>query len=129
MSILTNDTDIDTYQPTSDHQKLKRLALKMHDHFVLIDPCDILYCESDSNYTTFFLNDNQKLMIAKTLKDVQHSLINHDFFRIHASYLINMKHVSKFTRGSNAQVVMTNNKSISVSRKKKEEFFKMFSKL
>jgi two-component system, LytTR family, response regulator len=110
-------------------EKLKRLALKTPAHFIVVEPSNILYCEGDSNYTTFFLYNNQRIMIAKTLKDVEHLLLNHDFFRIHASYLINLNHVSKFTRGNKAHVVMDNNQCISVSRKKKEEFFKMFSKL
>jgi two-component system, LytTR family, response regulator len=94
-----------------------------------VDTNDIVYCESDSNYTTFFLAKGEKVVVSKTLKDVEEQLGGGDFFRIHASYLINMKHVSKFTRGDGGYVVMTNNQHITVSRKKKEEFFEMFSKL
>lgn len=109
--------------------KVKRIALTASDHLVFVDINDILYCESDSNYTTFFLANGEKVIISKTLKDVEEMLAGDDFFRIHASYLINMKHVSKFTRGDGGFVVMTNNQQISVSRKKKDEFFEMFSKI
>jgi two-component system, LytTR family, response regulator len=109
--------------------KVKRIALTASDHLVFVDTNDILYCESDSNYTTFFLANNEKVIISKTLKDVEEMLGGEDFFRIHASYLINMKHVSKFTRGDGGFVVMSNNQQISVSRKKKDEFFEMFSKI
>ncbi|HNF82001.1 MAG TPA: LytTR family DNA-binding domain-containing protein, partial [Cyclobacteriaceae bacterium] len=86
-------------------------------------------CESDSNYTIFFLSDGQKIIVSKTLKDVEEILDGSDFFRIHASYLINMKHVTKFTRGDGGYVVMSNNQHITVSRKKKDDFFDMFSKI
>jgi two-component system, LytTR family, response regulator len=109
--------------------KVKRIALTASDHLVFVDTNDILYCESDSNYTTFFLTNGEKVIISKTLKDVEEMLDGNDFFRIHASYLINMKHVSKFTRGDGGFVVMSNNQQISVSRKKKDEFFEMFSKI
>jgi two-component system, LytTR family, response regulator len=109
--------------------KVKRVALTASDHLVFVDVNDILYCESDSNYTTFFLANGEKVIISKTLKDVEEMLGGDDFFRVHASYLINMKHVSKFTRGDGGFVVMSNNQQISVSRKKKDEFFEMFSKL
>lgn len=109
--------------------KTKRIALTATDHLVFVETNDILYCESDSNYTTFFLTNGEKVIISKTLKDVEEMLAGEDFFRIHASYLINMKHVSKFTRGDGGFVVMTNNQQISVSRKKKDEFFEMFSKI
>lgn len=109
--------------------KSKRIALTASDHLVFVETEKIIYCESDSNYTIFFLTDGQKIIVSKTLKDVEEILEGTDFFRVHASYLINMKHVSKFTRGDGGYVVMSNNQHITVSRKKKDEFFEMFSKI
>lgn len=109
--------------------KSRRIALTATDHLIFVETEKIIYCESDSNYTIFFLTDGQKVIVSKTLKDVEEILEGSDFFRIHASYLINMKHVSKFTRGDGGYVVMSNNQHITVSRKKKDEFFEMFSKI
>jgi two-component system LytT family response regulator len=109
--------------------KSKRVALTASDHLIFVETEKIIYCESDSNYTIFFLADGQKIIVSKTLKDVEEILEGSDFFRVHASYLINMKHVSKFTRGDGGYVVMSNNQHITVSRKKKDEFFEMFSKI
>ena len=112
--------------------KARRVALTASDHLIFVDTNDIIYCESDSNYTTFFLKKNEKVekvVISKTLKDVEEILEGADFFRVHASFLINMKHVSKFTRGDGGYVVMSNDQHITVSRKKKDEFFEMFSRL
>ena len=109
--------------------KARRIALTVSDHLIFVETSDIIYCESDSNYTVFFLANGEKVMISKTLKDVEEILEGSDFFRVHASYLINMKHVRKFTRGDGGYVVMSNNQHITVSRKKKDEFFEMFSKL
>ena len=109
--------------------KSKRIALTASDHLIFVETEKIVYCESDSNYTIFFLSDGQKVIVSKTLKDVEEILDGSDFFRVHASYLINMKNVSKFTRGDGGYVVMSNNQHITVSRKKKDEFFEMFSKI
>jgi two-component system, LytTR family, response regulator len=109
--------------------KTRRVALTASDHLVFVETKDIIYCESDSNYTTFFMVNGQKVIVSKTLKDVEEILEGEDFFRIHASYLINMKHVAKFTRGDGGYVVMSNQQHITVSRKKKDEFFEMFAKL
>ncbi len=109
--------------------KVRRIALTSSDHLIFTDVNDVIYCESDSNYTTFFLSTGEKVIISKTLKDVQEMLEGEDFFRIHASYLVNVKHVSKFTRGDGGFVVMSNNQQLAVSRKKKDEFFQLFSKL
>jgi two-component system LytT family response regulator len=110
-------------------KKSKRVALTASDHLVFVETDNIIYCESDSNYTIFFLKGGEKVMVSKTLKDVEEILEGADFFRIHASYLINMKHVSKFTRGDGGYVVMSNNQQITVSRKKKDEFFERFSRI
>lgn len=109
--------------------KSKRIALTTTDHLIFIDSDKIIYCESDSNYTIVFLTSGEKVIASKTLKDVEEILEGPDFFRIHASYLINMKHITKFTRGDGGYVVMSNNQHITVSRKKKDEFFEMFSKI
>jgi two-component system LytT family response regulator len=109
--------------------KSKRIALTTTDHLIFIETEKIVYCESDSNYTIVFLSTGEKVIVSKTLKDVEEILEGSDFFRIHASYLINMKHVTKFTRGDGGYVVMSNNQHITVSRKKKDEFFEMFSKI
>ncbi|GHN02194.1 DNA-binding response regulator [Cytophagales bacterium WSM2-2] len=109
--------------------KAKRIALTTIDHLIFIDTDRIIYCESDSNYTIVFLTQGEKVVVSKTLKDVEEILEGSDFYRIHASYLINMKHIAKFTRGDGGYVVMTNNQHITVSRKKKDDFFEMFSKL
>jgi two-component system LytT family response regulator len=110
-------------------KKPKRIALTASDHLIFVETDKIIYCESDSNYTIFFLSNGEKVIVSKTLKDVEEILSESDFFRIHASYLINMKHVAKFTRGDGGYVVMSNNQQITVSRKKKDDFFERFSKI
>ena len=41
-----------------------------------------------------FLTNNRKLVVSKTLKHFEESLPS-DFFRIHKSFLVNLKYVSK----------------------------------
>jgi two-component system LytT family response regulator len=128
MKSFTIDDNSHSEYIKPEKAKVRRIALTTSNHFVFVNTIDIIFCESDSNYTTFFLTTGEKVMISKTLKEVEQLLTADDFFRIHASYLINMNHVSKFTRGSKGFLVMSNNQHITVSRKKKEEFFEMFSR-
>ena len=109
--------------------KPKRIALTASDHLLFIETENIVYCESDSNYTIFFLLSGEKVIISKTLKEVEETLEGHDFFRVHASYLVNLKHITKYTRGDGGYIIMTNNKHITISRKNKDHFFELFAKL
>lgn len=95
----------------------------------LIRPSDIIRCESDSNYTTIFMLNGKKIVTAKTLKDVEDSLAGFSFFRIHQSHLVNIEHVSKLIKGDGAQVIMSDNSQLPISRARKEVFFEMFRKI
>jgi two-component system LytT family response regulator len=108
---------------------LRKIALTTSESLIFVDTEKIICCESDSNYTYFHLQGGEKILVSKTLKEAEELLSGMGFFRIHASYLINMKHVAKFVRGDGGYVLMSNNQHITVSRKKKEEFFDLFSRL
>lgn len=90
---------------------------------------DIIYCGSDVNYTIIKLIDGSKRIISRTLKEFDEILSQHNFFRIHQSYLINMNHIEKYIRTQQAQVEMCNGDVLQVSRSKKEEFLKRLKSL
>lgn len=106
----------------------KRIALTTPDSLLFVNPKEVVYCESSSNYTFFHLNNGKKILVAKTLKEVEQILYIYNFFRIHNSYLINMDEVREFVRGTGGHVVMSNGNHLTVSRSRKEEFFNLFNK-
>ncbi len=108
--------------------KPTRIALTTFDHLQFVEADNIIYCESDSNYTMVSLIDGEKVIVSRTLKDVE-KILEVGFFRIHASFLINLKHVLKYTRGDGGYVMMRDGKHITVSRKKKDIFFELFSRI
>ncbi|KAA1242786.1 LytTR family DNA-binding domain-containing protein [Aquimarina sp. RZ0] len=64
--------------------------------FVNID--DVLYLKADSNTTDFVMSNGNKVEAFKTLKHFQNLLPDH-FVRIHNSYIINTKYVSRIHFG------------------------------
>lgn len=105
------------------------LAISSMDGITFIEVKDIVYCESDGSYTAFFFNDNRRIQTSKPIKEVEEALNESGFYRVHQSYLINMKHIRKYIRGDGGEVMMSNGKVISVSRQKKQEFLSFFSKI
>jgi len=105
------------------------LAISSMDGITFIEIKDIVYCESDGSYTAFYFIDNRKIQTSKPIKDVEETLSESSFYRVHQSYLINMKHIRKYNRGDGGEVVMSNGKTINVSRQKKQEFLSFFSKI
>lgn len=86
---------------------------------------DIIYISSSSNYSNLHLTNNTSVLVTKLLKEFEELLLPYRFYRIHHSYLINLNHLKKYIRGDGGQVVMANNTTLDVSRRKKEEFMKL----
>lgn len=108
----------------------ERIALPTIDGLIMVDTKDILYCESENNYTRFHLQNGKNIFISKTLKKTE--LLLHDknnFFRIHHSFLINLDYVKQYIKGSGGEVMMANDKILSVSRTKRADFLAKLERL
>ena len=102
----------------------KKIALPTLNGLLVVPVKDIVRCESDINYTTFYLTTKNKLVVARTLKEFEELLVDYDFFRVHNSHLINLHHVNKYTRGEGGTVTMNDGTEVDVSRRKKDDFLK-----
>lgn len=85
-------------------------------------------CEANEYNTWFYLTDGSKLLVTKTLKDFEHLLLGHHFFRVHKSHLVNLNQIKNYIRGAAGYIVLTDNKEVPISRRKKEAFLKLWSK-
>lgn len=110
---------VQNLRPTSPNFKL---ALPTSDGLIFIKVDDILYCEASSNYTQIFSSDGKKYIVSRTLKEYEDLLTEHNFFRIHNSHLINLNSIKKYVRGEGGYVIMNNDVSLDVSKRKKEAF-------
>jgi two-component system LytT family response regulator len=108
-------------------QTAGRIALTTNDGMIFVTTADILYCEAESNYTSVVLK-NRKVVVSKTLKEIDEALSGNDFYRIHNSYLVNLNQIQKFVRGDGGYVVMNDGKSVSIARARRQEFMELFSR-
>jgi two-component system LytT family response regulator len=106
----------------------KTLALQTTEEVVLIHITDIIYCTSNINYTTIWLIENQKVVVAKTLGDIEKQINESSFFRIHQSCLINVLWLKQFKKGKGGYAIMIDNTKLDVSSRKKEAFLKFLTK-
>ena len=93
--------------------------------FVSID--DIVRCQSNGNYTVFFLKGGQKLTVAKTLKEYDALLGQHNFFRVHHSHLVNLNLVTKYSKGKGGYITMVDKSEIEVSTRRRDAFLERVS--
>ncbi|MCF6294966.1 MAG: LytTR family DNA-binding domain-containing protein [Flavobacteriaceae bacterium] len=102
-------------------QNNKKITLNTDGKLIFLKTKDILFIQSDGNYSTFFLTRNQKLVVTKKLKDVNNLLPEHEFFRIHNSFIVNLNKVKEFLK-TDGYVVMESNHKIPVARQRKSDF-------
>ena len=103
-----------------------RIAMPYQNGVTFVNLKDVLYCESDDNYTRFYLVDGQHYLATKSLRDIQDLLEEGDFLRVHRQYLINLNQIKKFVKGEGNYLVMNNLKSIPVSRAQKDRLMERF---
>lgn len=109
----------------TDKRELQRIAIPSMEGLQFVETGHIIYLEANSNYTCFYLINNTKITVAKTLKDFEELLPTSVFMRIHHSYIINKNLVKKYIKGEGGQVVMSNDTVLDVARRKKEEFMRV----
>lgn len=103
-----------------------KIAVPVMDGYEFIETNDILYCQSQNNYTFLFLANKRKLVLSKTLKEFEKLLEKYFFIRIHKSYLINPNYIKKYYRNDGGYLVMQDEKTIPVSKSKKELITNLF---
>jgi two-component system, LytTR family, response regulator len=103
-------------------QQPMQLCIPSIKGFQVVELSDIIYCEAENTYTNIHFKDGKRILASRTLMDYELLLTDSFFYRIHKSYLVNMKHIKEYQKGEGGFVVTSNNKELEVSRRKKEGF-------
>ncbi|MBT6005889.1 MAG: response regulator transcription factor, partial [Prolixibacteraceae bacterium] len=107
----------------------KKLVLKTIDSLHIIDISDILFCQSDNSYTTFYFENNERIVVSKSIKEYVELLKDYSFFRPHQSYLVNLNHVKKIDKTDGGFIIMKNKKEIPVSLRQKKQLISLLEQL
>ncbi|MDP1803112.1 MAG: LytTR family DNA-binding domain-containing protein [Bacteroidota bacterium] len=106
----------------------QKITLPTGNAYEIVNIKDIIRCEADGSYTTFFLTDKRKLMISAGLKHYEELLPENEFIRVHHHHLINMNHVVRFLKEDGGYAVMSDGTKIEISRRKKDAFMDKLNK-
>lgn len=105
------------------HQKIMLPTL---EGFEIVNINTIVYCEAEDNFTRFYFEQGNPLLICRTLKYFEEVLKEYKFIRIHRSFLINPTYVIRYSKGKGGYITMKNNKELEVSPNRKKEFLEAF---
>ena len=107
----------------------KKIVLNDSESIHFIKISDIVRCEADGGYTHFFFVNKKPILISTSLKEYEELLIPYGFSRVHHSHIINLNKILRFDKKDGGFLVMENNDSVPISKRKKEELTAIIKKL
>ncbi len=95
-----------------------RIVLRSQQYLQIVAFEEIIYCQSDAGYTTFFLADGRKIVVSKSIKEYEELLPDTWFLRPHQSYLVNHRFIDRYHK--DGYLILRNHVEIPVSTRRKD---------
>lgn len=129
INALKSHERMDAFIQNMKAGELKKITLKTNESIHIVNINDIIYCEADKNYTTFYLIENKKILISKPIGEYEELLSGTGFMRIHQSFLINLSNIKRYEKGDGGSVITIENHKVPVSTRKKDQLMQFLQKL
>jgi len=100
---------------------VQKIALPQHNEIRYVMINEILRCEADNTYTSFFLTSGDKILTSKPLKEYSDLLKPQGFLRTHQSHLINPSFVKSWLKEDGGVLLMKNGDKVPVSKANREQ--------
>jgi two-component system LytT family response regulator len=108
----------------SINQPNEYVAVSSLDKIELIPMSEIIFCQADGKYTNFFLLNGKKIMSSRNLGEYNTILDHNYFFRIHHSYIINIRQIEKISKKDGYFCELSNGTILPVAKRRQEDFNK-----
>ncbi|MEZ7500545.1 LytTR family DNA-binding domain-containing protein [Flavobacterium sp. Arc3] len=108
----------------SFNQTNEYLAVSSLDKVELINMSEIIYCKADGKYTYFILLNGKKILSTRNLGEYSKILDNNYFFRIHHSYIINLRHIVNISKKDGYFCEFSNGTVLLVAKRRQDDFNK-----
>ncbi|WP_394698686.1 LytR/AlgR family response regulator transcription factor [uncultured Draconibacterium sp.] len=92
-----------------------KIRFNITNGYILIHPEEIVYCQSDGNYSEIYLNDNSKKVVCYNLKNLLKKLPQPTFNRISRYNIINKDYLTEVNRKKQICKLNTNQKEIQLT--------------
>ena len=106
----------------NEFKKITKLNLPHLNGFNIVNIINIIYIEADSNYSIFHLENQNRIVVSKHLKEYEEILLDTEFIRIHKSKIINLKHLKNYSNKNCLTVIMSDDSQHTVARRKVSDF-------
>ncbi len=116
---LDENESINTQQVEIIQEKSDSIFVRSDRKMIKINFSEINYIESLSDYVKIYLSD-KTVITRETLSNIEAKLSQHDFLRVHRSYIVSLAGIDSFT----SEIVEINKKEIPISRSYRTQVLK-----
>ena len=100
-----------------------KIGLPFSDGIKFVNFDDIIMMEAEGMYTKISTTTSSEILVSKPLKHFVELLGSlQTFYKPHRSYLINLSFIKEYIKKEGGYIIMDNNKTVSISKDKKDEF-------
>jgi two-component system, LytTR family, response regulator len=107
----------------------EKLVLHTSDSIFVIQTADLIRCESEKNYTTFYISDGRKIITSKTIKDYDTLLNELPFYRCHRSHILNFNYFDRYDKKEGGTIIMKNEHHVPLARSNRDAFFALIEQM
>lgn len=106
--------------------EFKKIGLPVSDGIKFVELKDIILFEADGMYTKITTKTINEIFISKPIKYFADLLVGIPYFyKPHRSYMINLRFIKRYVKSDGGYIVLDNDKTVSISKEKKDEFLKI----
>ena len=116
---VNNINILNTANQTNDY-----VAVASLEKIELIPMAEIIFCKADGKYTVFVLSNGSRIMSSRNLGEYSAILDSNYFFRIHHSYIINLRHIVKISKKDGYFCELSNGVILPVAKRRQDDFNK-----
>ena len=104
-----------------DHAVPLKIALPQQKEIIYVLLTNIVRCEAEGTYTFFYLQNGEKILVSKVLKEYAELLESNGFIRTHQSHLVNLTFVKSWLKEDGGMLLLETGEKIPVSRPHKDK--------
>ncbi|CAL2075265.1 LytTR family DNA-binding domain-containing protein [Tenacibaculum sp. 190524A05c] len=110
--------------------KFKKIAIPHANGVKFIKFEDVMFFEADRMYTKIYIKNENEILTSKPLKHYTDLLKDHEiFYKPHRSFFINLNYIKEYIRKDGGYIIMDNDKIVSITKEKKQEFLRFINQL
>ncbi len=122
-SLHTQDIQLqlEALRQSLQSEQQEKIIISTMEGLNIIKLTTIIHVVGNANYSTFHLDNGEKIMASKNLKHYEDILPSEFFFRTHQSHLVNVRYIKKIKTQEGHMVELDEGSNIPLAKRRKDD--------